>query len=148
MTDTPKPENEPCISDKPWSTVLNKAAKLATIGFFQEFGKSVGKFIFYPLIALLVLFALSYALDYFTGWFSSMFDFWPFNRGGADVAVPPEFSDGRPWYKFWGSDETPSSTLPAPTPEPVAAQPVEPAENTPENGEPETKWYCKFNPIC
>ena len=88
---------EECVSKRPWGEVLNRSLKLFTFNFAKEGGRSVGRVIFYVILGALAIFALTYLVDMATGWFSALFDFWPFNR------------------------------------EETAA---------------ETKWYCKFNPLC
>ncbi len=106
-------ENDPedCISKKPWSEVLNRSAKLFAFNLAREGGSSVGRVIFFIILAVLALGLVTFIIDSFTGWFSDIFDFWPF---GED-AVETEPSSG--WF---GRDS-------------AAA---------------ETKWYCKWNPLC
>lgn len=68
-------EDKDCVSKKPWSEVLNRSMKLFTFNFAREGGRSVGRVVFFVLLALVALTAFSYVLNLVTGWF----DFWPFN---------------------------------------------------------------------
>lgn len=123
-------KDDDCVSKKSWSEVLNRALKLFMFNAVSESGRSIGKSIIYVVMGLVVLGVGTYALNSFTGWFSGLFDFWPFG-GGEDVqsAVTEEESSG--WFGWGASGEEPT-----PQPAPVA----EDGENTP--------WYCKWNPIC
>jgi hypothetical protein len=136
----PTPEKETCVSEKPWGDVLNRSAKLAVVGFFQESGRSVGRFVFIGLTAAFVLVAASFALDHFTGWLSAVFDFWPFNRAVADVLPVPnggeaDTSNGG-WFGWGQGDATEAIAQPAPEPATEGATSDQPV------------WYCRFNPIC
>lgn len=124
MTET-KPD-EDCVSKKPWSEVLSRSLKLFTFNAAREGGKSFGRVIFFVILGIIVLMVATYIIDSLTGWFSSWFDFWPFNRG-EEAAVEEE---ARRWWQF-GSDE------------PEGVVPVVEAE-----GDGEVRWYCKWNPIC
>ena len=122
MTET-KPD-EDCVSKKPWTEVLSRSLKLFTFNAAREGGKSFGRVIFYVILGIVVLMVATYIIDSLTGWFSSWFDFWPFNRIEEVVAE----EETRRWWQF-GSDDV----------EEVAPV-VEPGG--------ETRWYCKWNPMC
>ncbi len=117
-------QNEDCVSKKPWSEVLSRSLKLFTFNAAREGGKSFGRVVFYVILGIIVLVVATYIIDSITGWFSSWFDFWPFNRGEEVVVV----EEKRSWWP-WGAE---AAAEPAPTVEP----------------EVETRWYCKWNPIC
>ncbi len=117
------PQDEDCVSKKPWSEVLSRSLKKFTFNAASEGGKSFGRVIFFIILGIIVLVVATYIIDSLTGWFSSWFDFWPFNRG-EEVAAEEET---RKWWQ-WRSD----------TPE---VAPVAEAEG-------EVRWYCKWNPIC
>ncbi len=119
----PTPD-EDCVSKKPWSEVLSRSLKLFTFNAAREGGKSFGRVIFYIILGIIVLMVATYIIDSLTGWFSSWFDFWPFNRV-EEVVVEEE---PRRWWQF-GSEA-----------QEEVAVPVAP--------EGETRWYCKWNPIC
>lgn len=122
-------DNDPdCVSKRPWSEVLNRSLKLFTFNLAREGGRSVGKVIFYVILGLVVLTIAAYIIDSITGWFSSWFDFWPFNREVEEVAAPEE--DGG-WFS-WGRGEPEIPETPA----------------VPEETGDEVRWYCKWNPIC
>lgn len=124
-----KPEDpDDCVSKKPWSEVLNRSLKMFTFNAASEGGKSIGKTVFFVILALIVLSALTLVLDSLTGWFSGWFDFWPFNREVAADEIAPE--EGRRWFNF-GKGEAEAPAAPAP-----------------EVDGDEPKWYCKFNPLC
>lgn len=123
MTET-EPDDD-CVSKKPWTEVLSRSLKLFTFNAAREGGKSFGRVIFYVILGIIVLMVATYIIDSLTGWFSSWFDFWPFNRG-EEVAVEDE---ARRWWQF-GSDEVEEVAVPVVAPE------------------GETRWYCKWNPIC
>lgn len=120
MADTQKDED--CVSKKPWSEVLSRSLKLFTFNAAREGGKSFGRIIFFILLGLIVLMVATYIIDSMTGWFSSWFDFWPFNRTQEPV-VAPETDKG--WWP-WGGD----------------------AEAEPSVEGDDVKWYCKWNPLC
>ncbi len=117
-------QDDDCVSKKPWSEVLSRSLKLFTFNAAREGGKSFGRVIFFVILGLIVLMIATYVIDSLTGWFSSWFDFWPFNRGEEVVAEPEK----RRWFSFGGERE-------------LATPPVE----TPEG---DVKWYCRWNPIC
>lgn len=85
-----------CVSRKPWSEVLNRSLKMFTFNMAKEGGRSVGKVVFFIILGLLALFLTTYLIDMATGWFSNMFDFWPFTRD-ASVAATEEVK----WYCKW-----------------------------------------------
>lgn len=118
------PNDDDCVSKKPWSEVLSRSLKLFTFNAAQEGGKSFGRIIFFIMLAIIALMLVTFIIDSFTGWFSSWFDFWPFNRE-PEPAVDPEASRG--WWP-WRND--------------VEAE-VEAGAS--EDGE---KWYCRWNPLC
>ena len=117
-------KDDDCVSKKPWSEVLSRSLKKFTFNAASEGGKSFGRVIFFIILGIIVLMVATYLIDSFTGWFSSWFDFWPFNRDAA-VAIEEE---PRRWWQ-WGSDQD------------AAVQPA------PED-DPETRWYCNWNPFC
>lgn len=119
-------QDDDCVSKKPWSEVLSRSLKLFTFNAAREGGKSFGRVVFYVILGVIVLVVATYIIDSITGWFSSWFDFWPFNRG-EEVVVAEE---KRSWWP-WGRDA-------APEPVQVIAPDIE----------GETRWYCKWNPIC
>ena len=121
----PTDQDDDCVSKKPWTEVLSRSLKLFTFNAASEGGKSIGRVIFYVIIGAIVLLVATYIIDSMTGWFSSWFDFWPFNRT-EDVAVPEET---RRWWQW--RKETPVT--------PVAVTPADGGE---------VKWYCRWNPIC
>lgn len=119
-----KTADDDCVSKKPWGEVLSRSLKLFTFNAAREGGRSFGRVVFYILLGLIILFIASYIIDSLTGWFSAWFDFWPFNR--ADSVAEAEEQG---WFNWSSKDEV----------EPVQAA-------IPEDGD--TKWYCKWNPIC
>ena len=118
-------QDDDCVSKKPWSEVVSRSLKLFTFNAAREGGKSFGRVIFYIILGVVVLVVATYIIDSITGWFSSWFDFWPFNR--TPEAPPPE-PEERGWFDWWRKEE------------PVVEPAVLPAE--------ETRWYCKWNPVC
>lgn len=112
--------DDDCVSKKPWSEVLSRSLKLFTFNAASEGGRSFGRIIFFVLLGIIVLMVATYIIDSMTGWFSSWFDFWPFNRA-PEVVATPEADQG--WWP-WGKEAE------------VVAR------------EDETKWYCKWNPLC
>lgn len=120
MTDTPKDED--CVSKKPWSEVLSRSLKLFTFNAAKEGGKSFGRVIFFVLLGVIVLMVATYLIDSLTGWFSSWFDFWPFNRNPEPVIEPDAV---RGWWP-WGQEADVEASAMA----------------------EETKWYCRWNPLC
>ncbi|MEM9344646.1 MAG: hypothetical protein AAGA87_16520 [Pseudomonadota bacterium] len=82
-------DGEDCVSKKPWGEVLNRSLKLATFNFAKEGGASLGRIVFYVVLGLLALAAVTFVIDQITGWF----DFWPFNIGADD----PEGAD-KGWF--------------------------------------------------
>ena len=116
-------DKDDCVSKKPWSEVLNRSMKLFTFNAAREGGRSIGRAVFFVVVGLVFLGLATFVIDSLTGWFSSWFDFWPFNRG--EVATEPIPQD-RSWWP-WASDR--------------------PSEITAKADE-QVKWYCKFNPIC
>ncbi len=107
-------ENDPdeCISKKPWSEVLNRSAKLFAFNLAREGGSSVGRVVFFVILALLALGLVTFVIDSFTGWFSDLFDFWPFGGAeaeaetpkgwfGRDTATAAEPASGTKWYCKW-----------------------------------------------
>ena len=115
-------EDEDCVSKKPWSEVLSRSLKKFTFNAASEGGKSFGRVIFFIILGIIVLMVATYIIDSMTGWFSSWFDFWPFNRDDT----PAIEEEARKWWQF-GSDG------------PEEVTPVEVGE---------TRWYCKWNPLC
>jgi len=118
-------QDDDCVSKKPWSEVLSRSLKLFTFHAASEGGKSFGRVIFYVILGVIVLMLATYIIDSMTGWFSSWFDFWPFNR---EAAVAEDVTERGGWWPF-GSDAT-------------EAEPV----TVPADGD--TKWYCRWNPLC
>ncbi len=116
-------QDEDCVSKKPWSEVLSRSLKLFTFNAAREGGKSFGRVVFYIILGVIVLLVATYIIDSLTGWFSSWFDFWPFNRGQDAV----EIEEKRRWWQWRSGD-------------------VEAPVATPVDGE--VKWYCRWNPIC
>jgi hypothetical protein len=119
MTES-NPEEE-CVSTRPWSEVLNRSLKLFTFNVAREGGRSLGRVLFYVILAVLAIGLVTFVVDSLTGWFSNWFDFWPFSGGAAEVEA-----EKTGWF---GRD---------------AAEGAESAP-APETGE---KWYCRFNPLC
>ena len=99
---TQQQDAEDCVSKKPWSEVLNRSLKLATFNFAKEGGSSLGRIVFYVVLALLAIAALTYVVDQITGWF----DFWPFNIG-ADAET-----EKSGWF---GRDKEPEPAVEAET---------------------------------
>lgn len=116
--------DDDCVSKKPWSEVLSRSLKKFTFNAASESGKSFGRVIFFVILGITLLMLATYFVESLTGWFSSWFDFWPFNRG-EELVVEPE---ARQWWQ-WRSDE-PDQIVPT-------SQPDE-----------EARWYCKWNPLC
>ena len=112
------------MSKKPWGEVLSRSLKKFTFNAASEGGKSFGRVIFFVILGVIVLMVATYIIDSLTGWFSSWFDFWPFNRA-EEVVVEEE---QRRWWQ-WGDNE----------PE-AAVDPEQDADAQP--------WYCKWNPLC
>lgn len=113
--------DDDCVSKKPWAEVLSRSLKLFTFNAAREGGRSFGRILFYVVLGVIILMVASYIIDSMTGWFSSWLDFWPFNRNDAVVEA-----EKTGWFG-WRGDEK------------VAPLPAD-AEDT--------KWYCKWNPIC
>ena len=113
-------QNDDCVSKKPWGEVLARSLKLFTFNAASEGGKSLGRVAFYIILGIIVLLISTYIIDSMTGWFSSWFDFWPFNNA-AEVAVEPQQQG---WFN-WGADKA--------------------VQDATAN---EVKWYCKWNPVC
>lgn len=120
-------QGEDCVSKKSWSEVLSRSLKLFMFNAAREGGKSLGRVVFYVILGIVVLVVATYIIDNITGWFSSWFDFWPFNRA-EEVADTGEKSR---WFKWRPADGAEVGTPPV----------VEAVD-----GEP--KWYCKWNPAC
>lgn len=118
-------QDDDCVSKKPWSEVLSRSLKLFTFHAASEGGKSFGRVIFYVILGLIVLMLATYIIDSLTGWFSSWFDFWPFNR---EDAVAEEVTERDGWWPF-GSNATEAEPVTVPVDE-------------------DTKWYCRWNPLC
>ena len=90
-------DQDDCVSKKPWGEVLSRSLKLFTINAAKEGGKSFGRIIFFVMLAIDALLVVTYLVDSFTGWFSSWFDFWPFNRAADQVAEP---ADSGGWWSW------------------------------------------------
>ena len=116
-------EQSECVSDKPWSEVLNKSLKLFTFNIASEGGKSFGRVIFYIVLGIIFLGLATFIIDSITGWFSSWFNFWPFNGAGAQESV----QDGKAGWWPWADKASTSA-------------PIEAAKDA--------RWYCKWNPVC
>ena len=118
-------QDDDCVSKKPWGGVLSRSLKLFTFNAANEGGKSLGRLVFYIVLAVMLVLVATFIIDSVTGWFSGWFDFWPFNK--AQEVAPDADKPG--WFG-WQSNKA----------DDVA--PVIEASNV------ETKWYCKWNPVC
>jgi hypothetical protein len=103
---------EECVSEKSWREVLSRSLKIFMFNASSEAGRSVGKAFFFVLIGLAGFCIAILAVDSFTGWFSQIFDFWPFNSAGQGngseqklVKLPnwtsSENDPATKWYCRW-----------------------------------------------
>jgi hypothetical protein len=103
---------EECVSEKSWREVLSRSLKIFMFNASSEAGRSFGKAFFFVLLGLIGFVIGVYVIDSFTGWFSSIFDSWPFAsaRAGDESAQnlfklpnwPGNANDGDvKWYCTW-----------------------------------------------
>ena len=91
--DITKTDQDDCVSRKPWGEVRSRSLKLFTFNAAGEGGKSIGRVVFYVTLAIIALTVATLVVDALTCRFSSVFDFWPFNRA-EEVAEP----EPRRWW--------------------------------------------------
>ncbi len=99
MSDNVEQHPEDCVSRKPWSEVLSRSAKLFVHGAARESGRSLGKALFFLIAGIILIGLASVIIDQFTGWFTNMFDWWPF--GGS--AEPEQSEASQKWYCRFGN---------------------------------------------
>lgn len=108
-----------CVSKKPWGEVLSRSLKLFTFNLAREGGRSFGRALFFIIVGLIAFGLCAYLINSLTGWFSGLFDFWPFSR------TPEAEPESTGWLKIRSAE-----------PPAISA------------GDGNEKWYCKWNPIC